>query len=181
MITNWTFDITTFWHLCRARTFPASGYSQRKRPKIARLLAHLPAISNISYKNVNICALQWQASQRATWPLGRLESQCNPQSRGPTIQQSSIQPWPAAPIKAKKLSSQKAAAIAVADMEKPLADFMRFSTVSFLYLLFLYFELPWRGSINYLGNVASYPLIYSLKCIIHFNFHTSKMTQYLSN
>lgn len=118
------------------------------------------------------------ASHLAAWPL---ESQCNPQSRGPTIQQSSIQPWPAAPIKAKKLSSQKAAAIAVADMEKPLADFMRFSTVSFLYLLFLYFELPWRGSINYLGNVASYPLIYSLKCIIHFNFHTSKMTQYLSN
>lgn len=89
MITNWTFDITTFWHLCRARTFPASGYSQRKRPKIARLLAHLPAISNISYKNVNICALQWQASQRATWPLGRLAAWRANAIHNPEVQQSS--------------------------------------------------------------------------------------------
>lgn len=72
---------------------------------------------------------------------------------------SASQPWPEAPIpipirsrirvpsinpklaiRAKKLSSQKAAAIVVADMEKPLADFMRFSTVFVvIYLVFLYF------------------------------------------
>lgn len=85
--------------------------------------------------------------QPATRPAGQQSAKTIPMARSPKLN-------PALAIKAEKLSSQKAAAIIAApnhrgapvDMEKPLADFMRFSTVfSFIYLFsffFFYFKDP---------------------------------------
>jgi len=37
MITNWSFDITTFWHSCRDRTFPARGKTKALKRSSAYL------------------------------------------------------------------------------------------------------------------------------------------------